>query len=193
MAMRIHTKKSVLKPLWLKPDLPLVARRISATTPRCSTFSVATSFKYLVGMIGHYPEILQLRWDDAILKYWGRIGEIAALGGSWSQGVYLHRAIAFPALTYILQVSPFSVNVGSNFQSRVLAKVLRLPMNAVPSRIFVAMQGWGFHEVWPDFSAWSLASASRAAVKSKYLSERFESVSNLFIRGTRRCVDPVKV
>ena len=160
--LEAHPAKMILIPLWPHPDLAMIRRRVSAMIPAWANITVTLSGKYLgifSGPMGH-----SVRWDKPVAKFHSRIGELQALGASWSYVTFLFSCVAASVLSYPMQFSllpPGMVSIAS-----IHSRLLKVPKWRIPVDVISAFGKFGVPFEVKDLLLMNKATMYRAWCKS---------------------------
>jgi hypothetical protein len=99
--LHLNAKKTVVIPLWRSPNLPAIALRAAAIERIWRTVLVDLVGKYLGVFVGPAAEATAMQHQ--LREYRLRCRSISLLGGGWSQALHLHRLVAVPVLSYVMQ------------------------------------------------------------------------------------------
>ena len=160
--LEAHPMKMILIPLWPRPDLTMTRRRISAMIPAWANITVSLSGKYLgmvSGPLGH-----TLRWVKPVAKFHSRVGELQALGASWSFVSFLYSCVAASVLSYPMQFSLIPHDLISS--ASVHSRVLKLPKWRIPVDIISSFGKFGVPFELKDLLILNRATMYRAWCKS---------------------------
>jgi endonuclease/exonuclease/phosphatase family metal-dependent hydrolase len=99
--LHLNAKKTVIIPLWRSPNLPVIALRAAKIERIWRTVLVDLVGKYLGIFVGPAAEATAMQLQ--LREYRLRCRSISLLGGGWSQALHLHRLVAVPVLSYVMQ------------------------------------------------------------------------------------------
>jgi endonuclease/exonuclease/phosphatase family metal-dependent hydrolase len=160
--LHINWKKVQLIPLWARPDMEYMRKRMSATCPRWKPAKIDMAAKYLGIQVG--PGVTDISAFAApLLKYTDRCRFIAKMGLGWARAASLHNIFALPVLSYVAQVQG-DEGLREPDLDRAAAILFKNPMYRPPYRFFAHLDELGCSTGLRDVRLECQAAAARCSL-----------------------------
>lgn len=157
--LHLNARKTVVIPLWRSPNLEAIARRAAAIEPLWRAVLVALVGKYLGIFVG--PAAVEASMQHQVREYRLRCRTISLLGGGWSQALHLHRIVAIPVLSYVMQFYR-PPDPATAIEMPALATLLGTPNQAVsPAAVRHILKLSGSRADYPALVVMSRATLAR--------------------------------
>jgi endonuclease/exonuclease/phosphatase family metal-dependent hydrolase len=157
--LHLNAKKTVIIPLWRSPNLQAIALRAAATERLWLNVVVDLVGKYLGIFVGPAAEATGLQHQ--LREYRLRCRSISLLGGGWSQALHLHRLVAVPVLSYVMQFYR-PPDPATSIEMPALATLFGTPNQAVsPAAIRHIIKLAGARADYPSLVLMSRATLAR--------------------------------